>query len=165
MLEGFYPITFVYSHFPLRNQFLYSVLSSVALWGGPMIDTEGDIFWNLGLVCWKKHFLGFPWNLRVSWGVLKKKFICVCKYLNQRVRRIGEQNEKKKKNDEIEFHNSIQILVFYYFLLVAWKSVWLVSINKYQRKVFAVYQNLCMMNRWWVSKISVTKKVLIQRYW
>ena len=78
----------------------------------------------------------------------EEKIRCVCKYLIQRVRRISEQNEKnKKKNDEIEFHNSIQILVFYYFLPVVWKSVWLVSINKYQRKVFAVYQNLCMMNR------------------
>ena len=44
MLEGFYPSTFVYSHFPLKIQFLYSVLSSVALWGGPMIDTEGKMF-------------------------------------------------------------------------------------------------------------------------
>ena len=79
---------------------------------------------------------------------MKKKFICVCKYLNQRVRRIGEQNEKKKnkKNDEIEFHNSIQILVFTTFYQL-FGSVWLVSIDKYQRKVFAVYQNLCMMNK------------------
>ena len=44
--------------------------------------------------------------------------MCVCKYLNQNVRRIGEQNgksfmgvsktKKKKKHEEIEFHNSIQ---------------------------------------------------------
>ena len=45
----------------------------------------------------------------------------VCKYLNQRARRINEQNEKsftgvsktkkekkKKTNEEIEIHNSIQ---------------------------------------------------------
>ena len=44
MLEGFYPITFVYSHFPLTNQFLYSELSSVILWGGPIVDTEGEMF-------------------------------------------------------------------------------------------------------------------------
>ena len=43
-----------------------------------------------------------------------------CKYLNQRVRRIGEKNgkllkgasktkqNKKKTHEEIEFHNSIQ---------------------------------------------------------
>ena len=29
MVEGFYPITFVYSHFPLTNQFLYSVLQQL----------------------------------------------------------------------------------------------------------------------------------------
>ena len=43
--------------------------------------------------------------------------MCVCKYLNQRVRIIGEQNgkpfngvskKKKKPHEEIEFHNSIQ---------------------------------------------------------
>ena len=40
----------------------------------------------------------------------------VCKYLNERVRRRGEnlsrvfqrQERKKKKHEEIEFHNSIQ---------------------------------------------------------
>ena len=47
----------------------------------------------------------------------------VCKYLNQRVRRIGEkngkllngdsktkQNKTKKTHEEIDFHNSIQAL-------------------------------------------------------
>ena len=46
----------------------------------------------------------------------------VCKYLNQRVRRIGEKNgkllngasktkqNKKKTHEEIDFHNSIQAL-------------------------------------------------------
>ena len=43
MLEGFYPITFVYSHVPLTNQFFYSELSSVALWGGPIVDTEEEV--------------------------------------------------------------------------------------------------------------------------
>ena len=43
----------------------------------------------------------------------------ICKYLNQRVRRIGEQNgksfegfsktkQKKRAHKDIEFHNSIQ---------------------------------------------------------
>ena len=49
---------------------------------------------------------------------MQLSLMCVCKYLNQRVRRIGEQNgksfmdvskaKKKKKKEEIQFHNSIQ---------------------------------------------------------
>ena len=49
--------------------------------------------------------------------------MCVCKYLNQTVRRIGEKNgksfkavsktkKKKKTSEGIEFHNSIQDCVF-----------------------------------------------------
>ena len=34
--------------FPPKIQFLYYFLSSVALWCGPMVDTEKNI-WNLGL--------------------------------------------------------------------------------------------------------------------
>ena len=50
---------------------------------------------------------------------MQTSFICVCKYLNQRVIKIGEQNvkhfngvkkkkKKKKAHEEIEFNNSIQ---------------------------------------------------------
>ena len=49
---------------------------------------------------------------------MQTSFICVCKYLNQRVRTIGEQNgkpfngvqkkKKKKAHEKIEFNNSIQ---------------------------------------------------------
>ena len=99
-LTGFYPSTFVYSHFPPKVQFHYCFLSSVALWGGPMVDTKENFFWNLNLqIGGKSIFLGFfGWILRVLWGFLKKRwleryiqlfFMNVCKYLNQRVR-IGE---------------------------------------------------------------------------
>ena len=54
----------------------------------------------------------------------------VCKYISQRVRRIGECNvksslrvfqQKKMKKEEIEFHNSIQDYAFTTFLLVVEK--------------------------------------------
>ena len=41
---GFYPSTFVDSRFPPKIQFLYCLLSSVALWSGPMVDTKGKMF-------------------------------------------------------------------------------------------------------------------------
>ena len=41
---GFYRSTFVYSRFPPKIQFLYCLLSSVAPWGGPMVNSEGKIF-------------------------------------------------------------------------------------------------------------------------
>ena len=44
ILSGFYPSNFVYSCFPPKIRFLYCLLSSVALWGGPLTDTEGKIF-------------------------------------------------------------------------------------------------------------------------
>ena len=69
-------------------------------------------------------FLEFSWAFRVLSEILKKSyleryiqlsFMRVCKYLNQRVRRIGKYNNKsmgfsktkgKKTHGEIEFHNS-----------------------------------------------------------
>ena len=42
--EVFYPSIFVYCCFSLKIQFLYCLHSSVALWSGPMVDTEGKIF-------------------------------------------------------------------------------------------------------------------------
>ena len=96
-VAGFYPSTFIYSRF---SPFLYCLLSSVAPWGGSIVGTEGKIFeiW----VCRSLEnafFLDFSWKFRVSRVVLKKSwleryihfsFMCVCKYLNQRVRRIDE---------------------------------------------------------------------------
>ena len=62
----------------------------------------------------------------------------VCKYLNQRVKRIGEQNEKslkgfpktkkkKKTHEETEFRNPVQDQVFttvYRLQKSAWKYAW-----------------------------------------
>ena len=41
---GFYPNTFLYSRFSPKIEFLYCLLSSVAPWGGPMVDTKQNIF-------------------------------------------------------------------------------------------------------------------------
>ena len=68
--------------------------------------------------------MGFSWNFRVSWGVLKKSWLeryiqlSFPKYLNQRVSRVHEQigeyfkgiskiKKDKKRHEEIECHNSI----------------------------------------------------------
>ena len=56
----------------------------------------------------------------------------VCKYLNQRVKRIGEQNEKSlkgfpKTHEETEFRNPVQDQVFttvYRLQKSAWKYAW-----------------------------------------
>ena len=112
---GFYPSTFVYSHFPSRIQFLYCLLSSVAQWGGPMVDNQQEIFEiYMCRSLENAFFLNFSWSFRILWGILKKSwqkgyiqlsFMCVCKYLNQRVRIVGEienlsrvfQKQKRKK--------------------------------------------------------------------
>ena len=41
---GLYPSTFVYKRFSPKIPFLYCLLSSVALWDGPMVDTEEKNF-------------------------------------------------------------------------------------------------------------------------
>ena len=70
-------------------------------------------------------FVGFYWNLRVSWARFEEKSTrkidttssYLCMFCIRTVRRIGKQNgkffigvskTKKKKTHEIEFHNSIQ---------------------------------------------------------
>ena len=85
--------------FPQRFGF-FTVCLLQWLWVAPMVDTEKKVFWILGLqIAWKCIFLGLSWNFRVLWGILKKSwlsrnmqlsFMFVCKYLNQRVRRIVE---------------------------------------------------------------------------
>ena len=97
----FYPSTFVYSRISPKIQFLECFLSSVAPLCGPMLDTEGKCFWNLGLqIAGKCIFVRFFLKLWRFWAVLKKSclerciqlpsFIRVWKNLNQRVRKIGE---------------------------------------------------------------------------
>ena len=44
VMFSFYSSIFFYSLFPQEIQFLYYLLSSVAPCGGPMIETEGNIF-------------------------------------------------------------------------------------------------------------------------
>ena len=72
-LTDFYSGTFVYSRFSPKIEFLYCLLSSVAPWGGCMVDNEGEIFEiYMCRSLENAFFLDFPWNFRVLWGVLKK---------------------------------------------------------------------------------------------
>ena len=101
--------------FFLEIQFFQCLFSSVAPQGGSMVDTEGEI-------CLKfrsAYFSDFSGNFRV-YTYMQVSFMLVCKFLNQRVRRMGEQNGKtfkgvsktKKKKKHMkrmsEFHKSIQ---------------------------------------------------------
>ena len=52
---GFYPSTFVCSYFPPKIHF-YCFLNSVALWHGPMVDTERKYLRFRSANCWKMHF-------------------------------------------------------------------------------------------------------------
>ena len=54
--SGFYSSTFVYSHSSSKIQFLYCSLSSVATWGGPTVDTDGEFLKLRYVDCWKMHF-------------------------------------------------------------------------------------------------------------
>ena len=59
--------------FSSKVQFLYNLLSSVALWGGPMVDTKGKIAleFRSGERS-KMHFSWiFLWTFRVLSGILK----------------------------------------------------------------------------------------------
>ena len=59
---------------PLR--FLYCLLNSVALWGGPMVGTEGKSFEIKACRSLENAFLlKFSWNFKVSWGILKKSWL------------------------------------------------------------------------------------------
>ena len=40
---GFFPNTFAYSFFSPKIQFVFCLLSSMAPWGDPMVDTKGKI--------------------------------------------------------------------------------------------------------------------------
>ena len=104
-------------------EFLQCLLSSVAPESGLMVDNEGKKFEiQVCRLLENAFFSGFSGNIRV-YTYMQVSFMLVCKCLNQRVRRIGEQNgkafngvsktkNKKKKHEEIEFHNSIQDSVF-----------------------------------------------------
>ena len=125
-MTSFYGSTFVYRCF--LTKFLYWFLSSVAPWSSTMVDTEEKTFEIYAYRSAKNAlFLVFSWIFKVSWEVLKKirleryiqlSFMRVCKYLNQRVRRIGcFKNKIEKKNiwrDWASQRNSR--LSFYYHL-------------------------------------------------
>ena len=122
----FYPSTFVCGHFSQKIQFLNCLHSSVALWVGIMVNTEGK--WFEFQVCRSLEnifFMEFSWNLIVSLGVLKKIwleryiFVFVSKPKNKKNKWIEWKifqgcfkNKKEKNHEEIEFHNSIQERVF-----------------------------------------------------
>ena len=90
-------------------QFLQCLLSSVAPESGLMVDNEGKKFEiQVCRLLENAFFSGFSGNIRV-YTYMQVSFMLVCKCLNQRVRRIGEQNgkafngvsktkNKKKKN-------------------------------------------------------------------
>ena len=119
-MTSFYGSTFVYSRFPTK--FLYWFLSSVAPWSSTMVDTEEKTFEIYACRSAKNAlFLVFSWIFKVSWEVLKKiwleryiqlSFMRVCKYLNQRVRRIGcfkNKTEKKKHMKRLSFITQFKI--------------------------------------------------------
>ena len=132
-MAGFYPSTFVYSCFPPKIQFLQYLLSSVVLWGGTMVDTKRKMFQiQICRLLENAFFLDFSWNFRV-YAYMQVPFMHVCKYLNQRVKRIGEQNGKsfkgvsktKKKKQHIKRLSFITQfkLSFYYCLPVVEKCL------------------------------------------
>ena len=101
IIIGFYPSSFVYSRLSSKIRFLYCFLGSVAPCGGPMIDTEWNFFFKFRPAnCQKMHFSRiFIGNLEFygdiwkgSWleRYIELSFLCVCMYLNQNVRGIGE---------------------------------------------------------------------------
>ena len=102
--DHFYPSTLSTAVFLQRFSFL-TVCSVQWPRGVPHVTHRRKKFLNLGLqIAGNVFFLDFSW---VSWAVLKKSwlerymqlsFMYVWKYLNQRVRKIGEQNGKSFKN-------------------------------------------------------------------
>ena len=115
----FYPSTFSATVFFQKFSFLTVYLVQGLRWVAS-ITHRRKIFWNLGLqIAGKCIFLGFPWNFRVLWAVLKKNWLeryiqlssmRIRKLLNQRVREIGEQNGKffqKQKKKETHEENRL----------------------------------------------------------
>ena len=80
--------------FSPKNQCL---LSSVARWRCPMVDTEGKMFEiQVCRLLENALFLGFSGKFIVCTYV-QVFLMRVCKYINQTVRRIAEQNGKSFK--------------------------------------------------------------------
>ena len=100
-------------------QFLQCLLSSVAPESGLMVDNEGKKFEiQVCRLLENAFFSGFSGNIRV-YTYMQVSFMLVCKCLNQRVRRIGEQNgkafngvSKKKKIKKKNMKRSSSITQF-----------------------------------------------------
>ena len=96
-MTGFYPSTFVYTRFSPKTQFLQCLLSSVVPQGSSMVDIKRKMFEiQVCRLLKNAFFQDFSGNFRV-YTYIQVPFMHVCKYLNQRVRRIGEQNGKSFK--------------------------------------------------------------------
>ena len=73
-ISGFYPSTFVYSHFSPKSEFLYFFLSSEAPCGGLMVDTKGEISGSLSTqISGKCIFLGFFMEFYSFMGSFQEK--------------------------------------------------------------------------------------------
>ena len=100
-------------------EFLQCLLSSVAPESGLMVDNEGKKFEiQVCRLLENAFFSGFSGNIRV-YTYMQVSFMLVCKCLNQRVRRIGEQNgkafngvSKKKKIKKKNMKRSSSITQF-----------------------------------------------------
>ena len=88
----------------------------------------------------------------IEWKILEERF---------------QNNNKSTWRNQVSC-NSIHVWVFttiYWLYKSAWNNARFVIVNKSQCKVFTIHQKLCMMNKWWASKISVTETFLMLRYW
>ena len=61
-------------HFPTKIQFLYCLLSSVALWGGSMKGTEEKTLEFRSADCWKMHFCLIFLGISEFYGKFWRKF-------------------------------------------------------------------------------------------
>ena len=120
MIAGFYPNTFVYSTFLPKIQFLQCFLSSMAQWGGPMVDTKQKMS-EIQVCRYLKNafFLNFSRNFRVC-TYIQDFFMCACRYLNQKLkeqanrikncsRGFPKQKRKKKHMKRLIFITQFKI--------------------------------------------------------
>ena len=87
------------------------------------------------------------WSIRLF-------FLWVCKYQNQRLRRIGEGNGKsfkdvpKTKKKKQTWRDWVSILSFYYHLLAAesvWKNSWEVTCTRFGPKLYNFFLMICSL--------------------
>ena len=163
----FCPSTLVSSRFPPKIQFLYCLLSphgehqrknvlnlGLQIAGKCISDTLSDY---RSIVCTSFFCNGsnFSWNVKVLWAVSKKNwlerciqlsFICVCKYLNQNIRRIGTQNGKSIKKNTHMFSTKKQTHMKTLSFITQCKIGFLLLFTSC-RKVFG------KMPAWWLYRV------------